>query len=83
MPLDRVTVEVSHAKVHAADCLECAASDQLSARAGMIDRFERVITVEGADLTDDDRERLLVIADKCPVHRTLEHASAIATRLND
>lgn len=83
MPLDRVTVEVSHAKVHAADCLECAASDQLSARAGMIDRFERVITVEGADLTDDDRERLLVIADKCPVHRTLQHASAIATRLND
>ena len=83
IPLDRVTVEVSHAKVHANDCLECAESEAVGNRSGMIDRFERVITVEGHDLTDDDRARLLVIADKCPVHRTLENASAIATRLSD
>ncbi len=81
LPLDRVTVEVSHGKVHADDCVECADHEQLQDRSGMIDRFERVITVEGADLTDDDRRRLLVIADKCPVHRTLSTASAIATRL--
>ncbi len=81
LPLDRVTVEVDHAKVHADDCLECAENETLDGRTGMIDRFERRITIEGDDLTDDDRARLLAIADKCPVHRTLEHASAIATEL--
>ena len=81
LPLDRVTVEVSHGKVHASDCVECAENERFEGRAGMIDRFERVITIEGDDLTDDDRRRLLAIADKCPVHRTLEAASAIATRL--
>lgn len=50
-------------------------------RTNMIDRFERVITIEGDDLTDADRDKLLAIADKCPVHRTLENASVIATRL--
>ena len=88
LPLDRVTVEVSHGKVHADDCVECAENDNVfaeiaSRRATMIDRFERVITIEGPDLTDDDKRRLLAIADKCPVHRTLESASAIATRLAD
>ncbi len=88
LPLDRVTVEVSHDKVHADDCVECAENDNVfaeiaSRRATMIDRFERVITIEGPDLTDDDKKRLLAIADKCPVHRTLESASAIATRLAD
>lgn len=81
IPLDRVTVDVSHGKVHANDCIECAENGQLAARTGMIDRFERIITVEGEALTDDDRARLLAIADKCPVHRTLEAASVIATRL--
>jgi putative redox protein len=47
----------------------------------MIDQFSRTITIEGVDLSDEDRQKLLVIADKCPVHRTLEHASAITTRL--
>ncbi len=88
MPLDRVTVEVSHGKVHADDCAECADNDNVfaeiaSGRATMIDRFERVITIEGDDLTNDDRAKLLAIADKCPVHRTLESASVIATRLTD
>ena len=81
LPVDRITVAVSHGKVHADDCVECADNEQLHGRAGMIDRFERVITVEGDDLTDDDRDRLLAIANKCPVHRTLEASSAIATRL--
>jgi uncharacterized OsmC-like protein len=49
----------------------------------MIDRFERVVRVDGDDLTDQDRAKLLEIADKCPVHRTLESASAIVTRLAD
>ena len=88
LPLDRVTVEVSHGKVHADDCAECADNDNVFAeiatgRATMIDRFERVITIEGDDLTAEDKQKLLAIADKCPVHRTLESASAIATRLAD
>jgi putative redox protein len=70
---------VSHEKVYADDCAECV--DNESGRSGMIDRFERVIRIEGDDLTDADRDKLLIIADKCPVHRTLEHASAIVTRL--
>jgi len=81
LPLDRVTVDVSHGKVHADDCVECADSEHLAARTGMIDRFERVITIDGDELTDEDRRKLLIIADKCPVHRTLESASAIVTRL--
>jgi putative redox protein len=83
IPLDRVTVEVTHGKVHAKDCVECAEDAGLAARTGMIDRFEREITVAGDDLTDEHRAKLLEIADKCPVHRTLESASAIVTRLAD
>ena len=86
LPLDRVIVEVSHGKVHADDCLECAENDAVfsgiaDGRTNMISRFERVITLEGDDLTAADRDKLLAIADKCPVHRTLENASVIATRL--
>ena len=83
LPLDQVTVEVAHGKVHADDCIECADNGQLAGRTGMIDRFERVLHIAGDDLTDVDRAKLLEIADKCPVHRTLESASSIVTRLAD
>ena len=81
LPLDRVSVEVTHGKVHADDCLVCADNEQLAHRTGMIDRFDRVIRIVGDELTEDDRRKLLLIADKCPVHRTLESASAIVTSL--
>ncbi len=81
LPLDQVTVEVTHGKVHADDCAECADNEQLADRTGMIDRFERVLHLAGDDLTDADRAKLLEIADKCPVHRTLEAASSIVTSL--
>lgn len=68
--LHHVSVDVSHAKVHAQD------ADDSS----RIDRFDRVIRLEG-DLDDDQRARLLAIADRCPVHRTLEHGATIDTRL--
>ncbi|MBA5776383.1 alpha/beta fold hydrolase [Stappia sp. F7233] len=77
MPLDRVSVAVRHGKVHAEDCAECA--QELRERGGKIDRFERVIRLEG-DLDDATRARLIEIANKCPVHRTLEAGAAIATR---
>jgi putative redox protein len=82
VPLDRVSVEVTHGKVHADDCVECSENELLAGRSGMIDRFERVITADGAELTDEQRAKLLEIADKCPVHRTLESASSIVTRLS-
>jgi putative redox protein len=73
-PLERVTVDLKHDKVHAADCAEC------ETREGRIDRIERVLTLEG-DLDEAQRARLLEIADKCPVHRTLHSEVWIATTL--
>ena len=75
--LGRVSVEVSHSKTHAADCEECA-----EGRKGEISRFDRLITVEG-NYDDEMRQRLLTIADKCPVHRTLGENSLITTEIRD
>ena len=73
-PLERVTVDLKHDKVHAADCAEC------ETREGKIDRIERVLTLEG-DLDEAQRARLLEIANKCPVHRTLHSEVWIPTTL--
>ncbi len=71
-PLDHVRVEISHDKVHAQDA---------DARRGdKIDRFRRVIHLTG-DLTEEQRLRLREIADKCPVHQTLERSNHIETEL--
>ncbi|TCP42356.1 bifunctional alpha/beta hydrolase/OsmC family protein [Rhodovulum marinum] len=71
-PLDGVRVDVTHDKVHAQDA---------EARSGQkVDRFHRAICLTG-DLDDDQRARLRDIADKCPVHQTLERASRIETEL--
>jgi uncharacterized OsmC-like protein/alpha/beta superfamily hydrolase len=64
LPLDRVSVTLSHSKIHAQDCEEC------ETREGKIDRIDVALTFDG-QLTDEQRARLLEIADKCPVHRTL------------
>ncbi|HBS48734.1 MAG TPA: osmotically inducible protein C [Rhodobacteraceae bacterium] len=77
-PLDGLRVDVSHAKVHAED----AGADQDTAGGARIDRFDRVVHLSG-DLDADQRARLMEIADKCPVHRTLEHGARIATREAD
>jgi len=71
-PLERVTVELQHSRIHARDCAEC------ETESGMVDRIERAITVEG-DLTREQRNRLLEIADRCPVHRTLTSEIDIRT----
>jgi uncharacterized OsmC-like protein/pimeloyl-ACP methyl ester carboxylesterase len=73
LDLDDVTVEVRHRKIHAADCDSC------ETQTGRIDQFERIIDLEG-DLTDAQRVRLLEIADRCPVHRTLESEVEVRTR---
>jgi putative redox protein len=74
LPLERVTVHVRHAKVHAVDCAEC------ETREGRIDRIDREIELEGA-LDEPQRAKLLEIANKCPVHRTLHSEVWIPTRL--
>jgi uncharacterized OsmC-like protein len=76
LPLDRVTVTLRHNKIHAEDCAEC------ETKVGMLDQIDRVIGMEGA-LDAEQRKRLLEIADKCPVHRTLTSEIRILTRAAD
>ena len=78
IPLGKVSVEVSHGKVAADHCADCG--EAAEGRGGKIDRFERIITVEG-ELDDETREKLVEIAGKCPVHRTLEASSAVVTKV--
>jgi putative redox protein len=74
LPLERVAVELRHRKVHVEDCAECEKQDR------KLDEIERVITLEGP-LSEDQRARLLEIANKCPVHRTLTSEIRIVSRL--
>ena len=73
-PLERVTIWLRHSKIYAADCSEC------ETREGMLERIERDVQLEGP-LSAEQRSRLLEIADKCPVHRTLTSEINIRTRL--
>ncbi len=73
-PLERVTVQLRHNKIHAKDCAEC------ETREGKIDRIEREIRLTG-NLDAAQRARLMEIADKCPIHRTLHSEVLIKTRM--
>ncbi|GAB6053910.1 bifunctional alpha/beta hydrolase/OsmC family protein [Magnetospira thiophila] len=74
LPLHRVAVTLHHKKIHAEDCADC------ESQSGKIDVIERDIEIEG-DLTPEQRQRLLEIADKCPVHRTLHNEVKVVSRL--
>jgi uncharacterized OsmC-like protein/alpha/beta superfamily hydrolase len=74
-PLERISVELKHEKIHAVDCAECETKE------GKIDRIERLIGLEGT-LDPAQRQKLLEIANKCPVHRTLQSEVVIPTRLS-
>lgn len=76
--LGRVSVEVKHGKVATEHCSDCG--EAAEGRGGKIDRFERIISVDG-EVDAAMRDKLVEIAGKCPVHRTLEHASAVVTRV--
>lgn len=76
LPVDRITVTLKHNKIHAEDCAEC------ETREGLIDQIDRVIKIEGA-LDADQHKRLMEIADKCPVHRTLHSEVRILTKAAD
>jgi uncharacterized OsmC-like protein len=73
-PLERVTVRLRHSRAHAADCSACETGD---ARLTLI---ERDIALDGA-LDQEQRARLLEIANRCPVHLTLTSKIEIRTRL--
>ena len=73
-PLESVRVRLRHSRIHAAGCENC------ETEVGMIDQIERDIELIGS-LDEDQRARLLDIADKCPVHRTLISEIAIRSRL--
>ena len=76
--LGTISVNVTHTKIHAQDCEECSPErQQLDLR---IDRFNRTISIEGG-VTGDFEGKILEIADKCPVHKTLEMSSVVATSL--
>lgn len=76
LALESVSVDVSHNKIHADDCATCEQS------VGKIDQFRRHIHITGT-LSEDERQKLLEIADKCPVHRTLHAQADIQTELVD
>jgi putative redox protein len=74
--LEETLVHLSHGKIHAEDCENC------ETEAGKVDRIRREIDVRG-DLSEDQRERLLEIANKCPVHRTLHSEVRVETSLRE
>jgi putative redox protein len=73
-PLEGVTVTLGHSRIHAVDCAECETKE------GRLDRIEREIALAGP-LGNEQRARLLEIAERCPVHRTLTSEISIRTRL--
>jgi putative redox protein len=73
-PLEGVTVKLEHSRIHAIDCAECDTKE------GMLDRIEREISLSGP-LGEEQRARLLEMAERCPVHRTLTSEVSIRTRL--
>ena len=72
-PLEEIAVNLRHSKVHASDCAECESKE------GMLDRIELDLHL-GGSLTNEQRSKLLEIANKCPVHRTLTSQIVIVTR---
>jgi putative redox protein len=75
-PLERATVTLTHSKIHAQDCAEC------ETREGMLDQIDVLIGLDGP-LDTDQYKRIIEIADKCPVHRTLTSEIRILTRAAD
>jgi len=76
LPLERVTVTLKHSKIYAQDCAECETTS------GMLDQIDRLIAMEGP-LDAEQRKKLMEIADKCPVHRTLTSEIHIVTHAAD
>lgn len=76
IPLENIEIKLTHSRIHGEDCQECESHE------GMIDVIKKEIWLEGA-LNDEQRGRLLEIADKCPVHKTLLNEMLIKTELQN
>jgi len=74
LPLEKVSVKLSHSRIHAEDCEHCETKD------GKIDRIDSELVLDG-NLTAEQRQRMLEISNKCPVHRTLHSEIHVQTRL--
>ena len=73
-PLETMTVQLRHERIHAEDCSEC------ETQTGQVDRIERAIHLDG-ELSAEQKQRLLEIAGRCPVSRTLTSETRIEDRL--
>ncbi|MFQ5661144.1 MAG: alpha/beta fold hydrolase [Gammaproteobacteria bacterium] len=71
--LENIKVRLDHSRIHADDCEEC------ESKQGFVDKISKVISLEG-DMTDEQRQRLMEIADSCPVHKTLHNEILITSR---
>jgi putative redox protein len=76
LPLDAVVVRLKHQKIHAEDCQQC------ETKSGRIDSIDREIELEGP-LDREQRQKLLEIADRCPVHRTLHSEIIVKSKLKE
>lgn len=76
LDVSRIRVQVNHEKEYKTDCEGCEENPQ------KIDKFERLIKIEG-NITAEQRQRMLEIANKCPVHRTLESSAEISSKLDN
>lgn len=76
LPLERVSCEVSHQRTHAKDCEDCGSEED------RVDELTRIISIEG-DVSEAQKQRLLEIADRCPVHLTLEGKIRVRSSLGD
>ena len=74
MDLQKITVRLQHYKIHAADCVDC------ETKSGFLDRIDREIQLTG-NLDEAQKQRLLEIAERCPVHRTLKSEMSIRTSI--
>ena len=74
LPLQSATVSVRHGRIHARDCADCEQQD------GQIHEFQRELTLDG-DLPDAVRQRMVEIADRCPVHKTLHNEIKVRSKL--
>jgi len=76
LPLKQVTVSLNHSREHVTDCADCGSAGK------HLDLIHRTIHLHG-DLTDQQRTRMMEIADRCPVHRTLKQGPLIKSELGD
>lgn len=82
IPFDDITVHLNHKRRRVDDVEACMAGEVDADQQGNFDQFERLIEITG-NVTDEQRQRMLEIADRCPVHRSMERRSTIITKLRN